>query len=125
MHLAPASAPRSVVVKSTETGSFEVSWLPPEYPNGRILYYTIYYSDEPHKSWENWYSVHTKNSPRKISDWVQNDHRYVVRILSSTGSGAGPLSQPFLVQTLQGGTLPLTTKELSNSLSDKQSFPAK
>ena len=112
MHLAPGSAPHSIVVKSTETGSFEVSWLPPEYPNGRISFYTIYYSDEPHKSWETWPFTFATKSPRKISQ-IQNDRRYAVMISSSTGtSAAGPISEPFLVQTLQGGKLLSSTKEL-------------
>ena len=100
---APGSAPRSVVVKSTETGSFEVSWLPPEYPNGRIIFYRIYFSEETHKSWESWQSTSATTSPKKISSGVRKNHRYAVRISSSTGSGAGPISKPFLVQSLKGG----------------------
>lgn len=41
-------------------------------------------------------------SPKKISVGGSNK-RYAVRISSSTKSGAGPLSQVFLVQTLKGG----------------------
>ena len=91
-------------MKSTESGSFEITWKPPEYPNGLILGYTIYYSDEPQKSWERWQSTHSTKSPLKVSSLILKDHRYAVRISSFTGSGAGPLSEPFLVQTLQGGT---------------------
>jgi hypothetical protein len=89
-------------VKSTETGSFQISWLPPEYPNGRIVYYTIYYSDDLDKPLGRWYYQYASESPLKVKDQVQNDKRYFVRI-SSTSVAAGPKSKPFLVQTLQGG----------------------
>ena len=89
-------------MKSTETGSFQVSWLPPEFPNGKIIYYTIHYSDDLEKPPEDWYYQYAQNSPEKVSDQIQNDKRYVVMI-SSTGAGAGPKSKRFLVQTLRGG----------------------
>ncbi|KAL2093754.1 hypothetical protein ACEWY4_011066 [Coilia grayii] len=95
----PSDPPQNVSISDVTHNSFIVNWLPPTQPNGILLYYTIYYSDNN--------TLYTQRVPVPMSWWVvsrgvSGGVAYSVWLTSSTAAGDGGVaSLPVNITTLE------------------------
>ncbi|XP_063053937.1 phosphatidylinositol phosphatase PTPRQ [Engraulis encrasicolus] len=89
--LVPSDPPQNVSISDVTRNSFNVSWLPPTQPNGILMHYTIYYSDNN--------TVNMQRVPVPMSWWVVSEGvsvgvAYTVWLTSSTAAGDGGVASP-------------------------------
>ncbi|XP_078318089.1 receptor-type tyrosine-protein phosphatase delta-like isoform X3 [Crassostrea virginica] len=100
---APGTPPRYVVAKALNTNTIQVSWLPPEKPNGVIQGYRVFYTlqaDLPIILWNN-KEVQSNTNETIITGLKPND-TYTICVLAYSSKGEGPVSQLITVITNEG-----------------------
>lgn len=100
---APGTPPRYVVAKALNPRTVQVSWLPPEKPNGVIQGYRVFYTlqaDLPIILWNN-QEVQSNTNSTIISNLNPND-TYTICVLAYSAKGEGPVSQLITVITNEG-----------------------
>nr|XP_034313381.1 receptor-type tyrosine-protein phosphatase F isoform X4 [Crassostrea gigas] len=100
---APGTPPRYVIAKALNPRTVEVSWLPPEKPNGVIQGYRVFYTLQPDLPIILWHNqeVQSNTNSTIITNLSPND-TYTICVLAYSAKGEGPVSQLITVITNEG-----------------------
>ncbi|PAV82981.1 hypothetical protein WR25_24062 [Diploscapter pachys] len=110
----PGSPPSSIQPSPLNNG-FQVTWMPPRRPNGKIKNYIIYYSKNPDSPLSEWESTTVPGDDRSFKAVVDDeDTPYVVKLQAVTDDGPGIISEAYEVTTGRK-QIPLNVKlEITN-----------
>ncbi|VDK64046.1 unnamed protein product [Onchocerca ochengi] len=94
----PGSPPRDISTVPF-TNSFQVSWNPPKYPNGKITRYIIYYTKNPDDALGDWETTSVEGDQLEVTIPADEDTPYNVRVQAATKDGLGIVSEVYDVTT--------------------------
>uniref|UniRef100_A0A9J2QBB2 Fibronectin type-III domain-containing protein n=1 Tax=Ascaris lumbricoides TaxID=6252 RepID=A0A9J2QBB2_ASCLU len=111
--LGPTSAPTDVLVDVDELNTLNISWIPPENPNGLIKEYIFYFTRNTHSaesSYRNWQSVVISNITPLTNQYLFNgemlgirrDCDYRLRVAARNEVAEGPPSEVAHFKTRSG-----------------------
>uniref|UniRef100_A0A8W8P318 protein-tyrosine-phosphatase n=1 Tax=Magallana gigas TaxID=29159 RepID=A0A8W8P318_MAGGI len=114
---APGTPPRYVIAKALNPRTVEVSWLPPEKPNGVIQGYRVFYTLQPDLPIILWHNqeVQSNTNSTIITNLSPND-TYTICVLAYSAKGEGPVSQLITVITNEGSKCHVTLLWLNDWL---------
>ncbi|XP_072290555.1 phosphatidylinositol phosphatase PTPRQ [Eucyclogobius newberryi] len=91
----PGGPPNDMFYESVSPSEVNVTWLPPELPNGNITHYGL----------EFWNSTHflnlTSSTPHLLIQHLQKYTKYRIRVQAFTRMGPGNFSQPINITTME------------------------
>ena len=98
---APSGPPRNVIIISTTSTSFTLSWDQPLEPNGNIEGYDVQYyeSIKPNKKNIDENVRGNEHTIRELQPWRD----YEIRVRCRSSGGRGPFSDPIKKRTDPGG----------------------
>ena len=96
----PDQPPQDILVNSQGKHAVQVNWrpVPPEYTNGEVLGYKVFYSDANNTSRVNISATETRT---KI-DGLRPSTNYSFQILAFTAKGDGAVSTKYFAKTQSG-----------------------
>ena len=101
----PEGPPLNITIEtylSPPGEKLNISWLPPETPNGKIVYYQLNVTDTE----SDVPLVYSTNQTSLETDVLEYYRRYSVSVLAATIAGSGPASEPKVHQTQEGSKSP-------------------
>uniref|UniRef100_A0A0N5A8Q4 Fibronectin type-III domain-containing protein n=1 Tax=Syphacia muris TaxID=451379 RepID=A0A0N5A8Q4_9BILA len=97
--MGPGSPPRNIRPYPYPNG-FKVTWEPPEYPNGKIDDYVIFYAKDPETHPDKWNTTVVDAGKNEANVTVgDEDTSYSVRMQARTNDHDGPISEIYDVVT--------------------------
>ncbi|XP_075688767.1 receptor-type tyrosine-protein phosphatase F isoform X11 [Rhinoderma darwinii] len=99
---APSGPPLRVQARMLSASTMIVQWDPPEEANGQIRGFRVYYTTDPHLTFNMWQKHNVVGSLLTTIAGLTTGITYSIRVLAFTSVGDGPPSDMVQVKTQQG-----------------------
>lgn len=100
---APSSPPRRVRGHMLSVSTAMIQWEEPEEPNGQVVGYRVYYTDEAALPVSQWAKEIVRGANHLTIQNLTPNKTYYIRVLPFTAVGDGPLSDDLHIIAKTGG----------------------